>query len=287
MNIAILSGKGGTGKTTVSTNLAVTMGCHYIDTDVEEPNGHIFLKPSSCQTAPVSVLVPQVDKEICTLCGKCAQVCQFNALAKTITGIMLFEDLCHGCGACSIACPVQAITEVEREVGVMMVGKLSRQLFMNGTLNIKEPMAGPIISKLKALIPKEGDALIDCSPGTSCNVVKGLEGADYAVLVTEPTKFGLHDLKLAVKLVRDMDIRFGIVINRSDENSEMIRTYCSDEAITLLGEIPFSRKAAELYSVGRLLIEDESFKKVFDDIAAELNKQAGRRPEQDGEACSS
>jgi MinD superfamily P-loop ATPase len=285
MNIAVLSGKGGTGKTTVSTNLAKVMHCHYIDTDVEEPNGHIFLQPQKCQTEPVRVLVPEVDKDKCILCGKCAQVCQFNALAKTITGIMLFEDLCHGCGACKIVCPTDAIKEVPREVGIMMTGKIDEQVFLNGTLNIKEPMAGPIISKLKASIPDAGDALIDCSPGTSCNVVKGLEGADYALLVTEPTKFGLHDLKLAVKLVQDMDIACGVVINRSDENSSMIRTYCSESGIAVIGEIPFSRKAAQIYSRGQLLVEDEAFKNVFENISLQIRACLKKKAGQAGVTC--
>lgn len=277
MDIVILSGKGGTGKTTVATNLAHVLKMDYIDCDVEEPNGHIFLKPIIEKQLDVKILNPVFDKNKCTLCGKCVEACQFNALAKVLTGIILFEELCHGCGACSIICQQDAIEEIGRPVGNISIGNFDGVTFMNGKLNIKEPMGGPIISKLKKVSNSSNHKLFDSSPGTSCSVVKTLEGADYAVLVTEPTKFGLHDLKLAVALVRDMGIPHGIIINRKIEGINMIREYCKSENVELIGEIPFSRKAAELYSKGMMLIEDPEYKEIFEDIGTELVKRASRR----------
>jgi len=285
MKIAILSGKGGTGKTTVSTNLAQIMRLNYVDCDVEEPNGYIFLKPVIQKTEEVFIPVPLIDSDVCTLCGKCADSCQFNALARTMSNVLFFEELCHGCGACTIVCPALAIEEVNRPIGNISTGEYESLNFMDGKLNIKEPMAGPIISKLKKSIPEGIDTIIDCAPGTSCNVVKALEDTDYAILVTEPTKFGLHDLKLAVKLVRNMQIPFGIIINRSDETVNMIKVYCETETIDLIGEIPFSRRVAEMYSNGLLLTKDLEFGKIFHEIASNLRNLIDSEVEQAGDAC--
>lgn len=273
MEIVILSGKGGTGKTTVATNLAQVLKMAYIDCDVEEPNGHIFLKPIIEKQEAVEILNPVFDTNKCNLCGKCVEVCQFNALANTLTGILLFEELCHGCGACGITCNQDAINEIGRPIGTISIGNVDGVAFMKGQLNINEPMGGPIISKLKEASKSSGHKLLDSSPGSSCSVVKTLEGADYAVLVTEPTKFALHDLKLVVTLVRKMDIPLGIIINRKIDGIHMIRDYCDIENIDLIGEIPFSRKAAELYSKGILLVDDPEYKEIFEDIATELIKK--------------
>ena len=269
MQIAILSGKGGTGKTTVSTNLAKVMGCRYVDCDVEEPNGAIFLKPNITETRDIQIPIPIIDEEKCTGCKKCVDICQFNALALVKQNVMLFEKLCHGCGACTIICPVSAISEQGRSVGKIDIGKYEDNEFFSGTLNISEPMAGPIISQLKHLID-DNPTIIDCSPGSSCNVVKAVQDADYAILVTEPTAFGLHDLKIAVELVRKMSIPFGIIINRVSEDDNLISRYCDNENITILGTIPFDRKIAVLYSYGSLLIEDKTYKQIFEDISANL-----------------
>jgi len=277
MEIIVLSGKGGTGKTTVATNLSKVLNMAYIDCDVEEPNGHIFLKPVIEKQVNVEILYPIIDNNKCNLCGKCVQACQFNALAKIITGIMLFDELCHGCGACMITCPTKAITEVGREIGTISVGTTNETSFMNGKLNIKEPMGGPIISKLKELSKSVNGRIIDSSPGTSCSVVKTLDGADYALLVTEPTKFGLHDLKLAVELVRKMKIPHGIIINRNIEGNIMIQEYCKAEKIQLIGAIPFSMEAAILYSKGLMLIDDMKYKEIFETIGTELIKAVSRR----------
>jgi len=277
MEIVVLSGKGGTGKTTVATNLAHIMNMAYIDCDVEEPNGHIFLKPSIEEQRDATILNPVIDEEFCIRCGKCASMCQFNALAVVRTGVMLFNELCHGCGACKLVCSKNAITEQGRPIGCITIGKTENIQFVEGRLNVGEPMGGPIISEVKAITSLLEHRILDASPGTSCNVVKTLEGADYAVLVTEPTKFGLHDLKLAVELVEMMDIPFGIVINRHYEGELMIQNYCESEDIDIIGEIPFSREAAELYSRGALLIEDKRYRRYFEELSTKLlGKVRGR-----------
>jgi MinD superfamily P-loop ATPase len=269
VQIAVLSGKGGTGKTTISTNLAKLMGGMYIDCDVEEPNGFIFLKPEVEETEDVFIPVPTIDKDKCIACKKCINACQFNALAF-VNEVVLFEKLCHGCGACMLSCPTGAISEIERSIGKIHKGKSDNLECLMGILDIGEPMAGPIISQLKKKIDDEKITILDCAPGSSCNVVKGLYGSDYAILVTEPTKFGLHDLKIAVKLVRDMNIPFGIIINRADENKNLIEDYCEAENIKIIGKIPFSKKVAQLYSQGKLIVEDEEYKNVFKEIIKEL-----------------
>ncbi len=272
MQIAVLSGKGGTGKTTISTNLAKIMKYAYVDCDVEEPNGFIFLKPEITETKDVFIPVPSVKKEKCITCKACVDICEFNALANVGEEILLFEKLCHGCGACLLICPENAITEKERSIGKIKIGKSEDIDFAMGILNPGEPMAGPIISELKKKID-EKMTLIDCAPGSSCNVVKALIDSDYALLVTEPTAFGLHDLKIAVELVRDMNIPFGVIINRSDEYENMITDYCKKENIKIIGTIPFYKKAALLYSQGKLLIEDVEYEKLFQSIKNNLEEE--------------
>lgn len=267
MRYAVLSGKGGTGKTTIATNLAKVMDAIYADCDVEEPNGHIFLKPEIDIRKEVTILNPHFTDR-CTGCGKCVKVCQFNALAKSLDKIMLFEELCHGCGACSLVCPENAIIEIGRPVGVVEIG----DGYIGGRLNIKEPMGGPVITAVKNEF-FEGDYVIDAAPGTSCNVVKALNDVDFAILVTEPTLFGLHDLKLAVELVRVLKIPFGIVLNRAKED-QLIEDYCKEENILMLGKIPFSKHAAEIYSKGQMLIEDDLFKKTFSILSETIKEVA-------------
>ncbi|MCD6436396.1 MAG: ATP-binding protein [Clostridiales bacterium] len=266
MRIAVLSGKGGTGKTTISTNLAYIMNVNYVDLDVEEPNGHIFLKPQIEVVKDVVIPTPRINAEKCTLCGICANTCQFNALINTGKKIMVFEDLCHGCGACSLACPEDAITEYNRKIGDLSIGTYDKAKFYSGKMLINEPMAGPIITDIKKSLPKDESFIIDCSPGTSCNVVKALDGADYALMVTEPSKFGLHDLKLAVELVEELKIPLGIVINRANEYDHLIEDFAKEENIDIIGKIPFSKEAARMYSEGKLLIEDDEIRKIFEVI---------------------
>lgn len=253
MKIAILSGKGGTGKTTVAASLArVVESSQYIDCDVEEPNGFLFLKPELTESVEVSVLVPEVDTQVCTLCGECARICQFNAIAVTPKRVLVFPELCHHCGACQLVCKPGAITEVGRRIGVVESDRDKQ--FIQGRLDVGEPVGVPIISTLKQQINKDRPAILDCSPGASCAVVRSLDGCDYAVLVTEPTPFGLHDLKIAVELVRKMAIAAGVVINKADPESQLIENYCLEVGIPVLLAIPFSRTIAEYYSRGLLPI---------------------------------
>lgn len=269
MQISILSGKGGTGKTTVAVNLAAVTGWRYVDCDVEEPNGFIFLKPEITAQKEVTVPVPHFLKEKCKLCRKCVEICQFHALGMAKVQVLIFEKLCHGCGACMMICPEGAISEKPRCIGKIEMGTSKNIECIQGVLNIGEPMSGPVIRDIKKMTT-EGNSLIDCSPGSSCSVVKAIEGSDYALLVTEATEFGLHDLKIAVGLVRKMSIPFGIILNRADKYHGLIADYCQRENIRLLGVIPFDKKAAMMYSEGQLLIKDKYYRQLFEEIAQNL-----------------
>ncbi len=257
MKIAVLSGKGGTGKTTVSASLVLALdNCQYIDCDVEEPNGAIFLKPELHNTYEVKVPVPEVEPAKCSSCGKCAKACQFHALAVIKDKVLLFSEICHHCGACSIACPTGAIQETDRVIGV--VESDNTGTFLHGRLNIGEPISIPIIRELKKLMDKELPVVLDCPPGASCPVVQSVDGCDYCILVTEPTPFGLHDLKIAAGLVKKMGIPYGVIINKATDNEKMIHDFCTENGIEVLLEIPFSREIAENYSKGILPVQANS-----------------------------
>lgn len=270
MKIAVLSGKGGTGKTTVSASMAVSVPfCQYIDCDVEEPNGAIFLTPELQESSPVKVLVPEVDMTKCNACGYCGKACQFNAIAVVKDKVLVFPEICHHCGACIIACPNDAISEVERTIGVVEANR--DDTFLQGKLNVGEPISIPIIRELKRRMKNDMIVILDCSPGASCTVVQSIEGCDYCVLVTEPTPFGLHDLKIAVQLVKKMGLPFGVVLNKASDNGRFIHEFCDSEGIELLMEIPFSQDIARSYSRGILPAQDsdswkEKFKKLYEKI---------------------
>lgn len=256
MIISVASGKGGTGKTTVATNLAAAMDIpiQLLDCDVEEPNAHIFIKPVIHDKRTVYTMVPEVDSEKCTGCGDCVKICRFSALTAIGGKVITFADLCHGCGGCVEVCTDGAITEGHREVGIVESGNSGLIAFEMGKMRIGEPAAPPLIRKVREKITPEGDTIIDAPPGTSCPVISAIEGTDYVILVTEPTPFGLHDLKLAVEVVKEIAIPCGIVINRSDLGDDKVHEYASNEGIPILMEIPFSRDVASAYSRGEMLI---------------------------------
>ncbi|MBU4211339.1 MAG: ATP-binding protein [Verrucomicrobia bacterium] len=259
MKIAIASGKGGTGKTTVAVNLARVLAdngqsVQYLDCDVEEPNGHIFLKPKITATESVGIPVPVVDEPKCTGCRKCAEVCQYHAIA-VLKKALVFPELCHGCGGCALVCPVGAIREENRPIGVIEAGRADVVVFVQGRLNIGEPMSPPLIRAVKMKALNDGVSLVDAPPGTSCPVVATVRDTDYVLLVTEPTPFGLNDLKLAVEMIRQLGLRHGVVINRADSGDQRVREFCAAERIPVLLELPDDRRVAEAYSRGQLALQ--------------------------------
>ncbi|NLO37158.1 MAG: 4Fe-4S binding protein [Clostridiaceae bacterium] len=274
MRLAVLSGKGGTGKTTVSASLAkIIPGCQYADCDVEEPNGAIFLKPDLLEAKEVRVLVPEVDQAVCTGCGACARICQFSAIAVVRKKVLIFPELCHHCGACVLVCEPGALTEVERPIGTIEAS--ADNTFIQGRLAIGEPSGIPIIDAIKKWLDPDRPAVLDCPPGAGCSVVKSLEGADYALLVTEPTPFGLHDLAIAWSLVQRMGLPAGLVLNKSGPGNEPVYAFCREHQLPVLLEIPFSRSIAVAYASGQLPVDTDPvwvrrFTDLYDRISQEV-----------------
>jgi len=265
MIISVASGKGGTGKTTIATNLAVSLekGIKFLDCDVEEPNAHLFLRPNIDYSEVVTVPVPEIDLEKCDFCGKCAEFCQFNAISVMGKNILTFPELCHGCGGCSLICPKEAISERPREIGILEHGFSGKIEFVHGRLKIREAMAVPLIERVKKHIDAEKTVIIDAPPGTSCPVIATIKNSDFVVLVTEPTPFGLHDLRLAVGVARVLRLPMGIVINRADLGDKGVFEYCEKEGIPILITIPFEREIAESYARGELLAKKDIWKDRF------------------------
>jgi MinD superfamily P-loop ATPase len=257
MIITIASGKGGTGKTTIAVNLACSAGqpIMLLDCDVEEPNAHLFLKPDITATMQVYKPIPQVDETKCTYCGTCAAVCAYHAIAVVSSVVLVFDKLCHGCGGCMRLCPEGAISEVGQAIGIVERGRSGQIDFVHGKLTVGEAMAGPVIRAVKHQINGQPFVIIDVPPGTACPVVATLIGSDFCLLVTEPTPFGLYDLKLAVTVARQLGIPCGVVINRADIGDQGVETYCAAEQIPILMRIPNDRRIAEAYSRGGMLVE--------------------------------
>jgi MinD superfamily P-loop ATPase len=259
MIISIASGKGGTGKTLVATSLALALkdSCKVklLDGDVEEPNDHVFLKPHISNSEPVFTLVPKIDEAKCTHCGKCAEVCAYNAIAVLGDHVLTFHELCHGCGACSYLCPEKAISEEKRPTGVVEWGNADGIDFVQGKLTVGEAMAPPVIREVKSHTDSDSITIIDSPPGTSCPVVTTIEGSDFCLLVTEPTPFGLNDLVLAVETTRKLGIDCGVVLNRAGVGDNKVEEYCRKENIPILLTIPLDTEIARLYSRGITLVE--------------------------------
>ena len=261
MRIAFASGKGGTGKTTIAVNLSYFLACsgqkvQYLDCDVEEPNGHIFLKPEPREKRIIRVMVPVVDQATCTSCGECSSKCQFNALVTLPGNTLVFPELCHSCGLCLKVCPNSALSEGEREIGLVEKGMTAHGVeTVSGVLNVGEAMAGPLIQEVKKEYTPERLQIIDSPPGTSCSMVKTIADADCVVFVTEPTPFGLHDLGIAVSVAEKLDKPVGVVINRENGNFAPLADYLSEKGLPVLAALPETRDISESYSMGELILQ--------------------------------
>ena len=276
MIISIASGKGGTGKTTIAVNLALSLPkgtVQLIDCDVEEPNAHLFLKSAIHWVASVGIPVPRIDESKCTYCGKCAQVCGYHAIAVILKNVLVFDELCHGCGACSYLCPEKAIFEVNREIGIIQEGGANGIPFVNGVLNVGEPMASPLIRRVKEKIRKDKIVILDAPPGTACPVIETVKGSDFCLLVTEPTPFGLNDLELAVGMLEKLGIPTGVLVNKSDIGDRKVWDYCRAKEIPVLLEIPMDREIAESYSKGIPIVSQKpSYVQKFQNLFGEVEE---------------
>lgn len=251
MIVAVASGKGGTGKTSVAVNMALSVGnVQLLDCDVEEPNAFLFLNPKISQTKSVTVSVPVVNETLCNRCGKCSDFCQYNAIFVGSREVLVFPDLCHSCGGCSIVCPAEAISEELQRIGTLKLGNAGNVELVFGELDVQKPMAGPVIAEVKRRIRKDKNVILDSPPGTSCPVIQTVKDSDFCVLVTEPTPFGLHDLKIIVQVVETMRIPCGVVVNRAGVGDKKVYEFCEEKNIPILLEIPYDKRIAELYSRG-------------------------------------
>lgn len=283
MKIAIASGKGGTGKTTVAVNFAAYLdslgkSVSFTDCDVEEPNAHFFLNPELGPEQPEHLTVPDIDEDKCLgeSCKKCIELCRFKSLIWMVDSVLCFSELCHGCGLCELACPADAIGEGQREIGTTSTGKAGNIHFSKGLMRIGEAMAPPLINAVKSISPEAEINILDCPPGTSCPVVESIDGTDFVVLVTEPTPFGLHDLNLAVQLMQTLGKPCGVVINRAGMGDDRVEKYLVEKNVPLLGSLPHSREAASKYSDGHLLYKDvpgfeEEFARIWSSIQAHVS----------------
>lgn len=275
MIIGVASGKGGTGKTTIATSLASVLGsrAQLLDCDVEEPNCHILMKPVLDRSDPVRMPVPEVDPQKCNACGTCGDICRYSAIVPIGDQVLTFPELCHGCGGCWMLCPEGAISEGSRELGVVETGYAGPVEFAHGVLRVGEAMSPPLIKAVKSNINPEKIAILDAPPGASCPVVHTVLGADFVILVTEPTPFGLHDLKIAVHALSLLEIPLGVVLNRSDLGDRGVQQFCAESGVPILAEIPHSRTIAEGYARGNLLVDSapehrETFLGLLDEIRA-------------------
>jgi len=276
--ISIASGKGGTGKTLTAVNMALSIGkVQFLDCDVEEPNAHLLLHPKISRTEPVYLPVPVVNEEVCDHCGKCGDFCQYNAIFVSPEKVLIFPELCHSCGGCILVCPKKAISEEQHRIGTLKFGSAGGLELVYGELEVGEPMAVPVIRKVKRQIESGKTVILDSPPGTSCPVIETVKGSNFCVLVTEPTPFGLHDLKITVEVLENMGIPFAVVVNQVDIGDKKVYEYCEEKNIPILLEIPFKRKIAELYSKGiPFSLEMPEWKEKFQRLFNEIRKLVGK-----------
>ncbi len=275
--IAVLSGKGGTGKTMVSVNLASSRkNAVYIDCDVEEPNGYLFFKPTNIKTKDVCVKIPKINSDICISCRKCVDFCKFNALAMAKEKILILEEVCHSCGGCKIVCPVDAIEEEDKKIGEIQSGKSNGMSIKTGILNIGEVTGVKIIDELlKMEESMDTDIVIDCPPGSACSVMESIKDADYCVLVTEPTSFGVHNLNMVYELVKLFNKPYGVIINKYIEDENLAQDFCKKNNINVLGKIPYSKEISKINSRGDIILhhKDEKYKNLFNDIYSQIEEE--------------
>jgi MinD superfamily P-loop ATPase len=278
MILSIASGKGGTGKTTVAVNMALSLkDVQLLDCDVEEPNVHLLLHPNISEEKMVYVSTPQVNEEICDHCGKCCEFCRYNAIFVSSEKALVFPELCNSCGGCVIVCPRKAISEEQHRIGTLKYGSAGDLEVVYGELDVGEPMAVPVINEVKRQIKSGKTVILDSPPGTSCPAIETIKGSDFCVLVTEPTPFGLHDLKITVQVLEGMEIPFGVVVNRAGIGDKKVYEYCEEKKIPILLEIPHQRKIAELYSRGiPFSLEMTEWKPKFQTLLDEARRLAGR-----------
>lgn len=275
MKLAVLSGKGGTGKTLVSVNLAaVAKESVYVDCDVEEPNGHLFFKPTVIKTEKVVNKIPVIDEDLCLGCRKCVDFCKFNALAAIVNKLLVFDDICHSCGGCIMLCPSKALTEKDKVIGEINIGISEQVKVISGVLNTGEASGIPIIKELLKKIANEKRlTVIDCPPGSACVVMESIQDADYCILVAEPTVFGLHNLQLVLELVKLFNKPYGVVINKCAENENLIETFCIEKEIKVLSKIPFDRDLGAINSDGEIAAKSEKYKVLFSELLQAVVKE--------------
>lgn len=278
MIVSVASGKGGTGKTSVAVNMALSVGTvQLLDCDVEEPNAHILLQPEINKKEPVYISTPKIDRKLCNACGDCTRFCQYNAIFVAPEKILVFPELCHSCGGCALVCPKKAITWERQKIGTLNFGAAGNVALVYGELEVSKPLAVPVIKAVKGQIKDVENVILDSPPGTSCPFVETVSGSDFCLLVTEPTPFGLHDLKIAVEVLRKVAVPFGVVVNRSGIGDRKLYDYCREENIRILLEIPYDRRIAELYSKGvpfSLEMSDwiEKFQMMYNEIVRLVKK---------------
>ena len=273
--IVVISGKGGTGKTTVAVNLALSLRTpvNVLDCDVEEPNAHLFLTPRYTDLMDVEVSVPVFDMTLCDYCGKCADFCRFNAIAVANERVLFFEELCRSCGGCLLVCPRGAINEGHRPIAQVRTGETGDLRFYTGCLNVGEQVVAPAIRSLRRYVDPQAVNILDCPPGTGTGMIESVWGSDFCLLVTEPTPFGLHDLELSVRILGELNIPYGVVINRDGIGNDAVERFCTEHDIPVLLKIPYDPEIATLYSKGIPFVREHyhwenTLRALFEDIKA-------------------